>query len=78
LGASPRVTEALRHTYARWDGRVFPDLPQGEQQSAIARLVHLVHVAMTYDQIGGITTVNTRAGTTLFALEHDLVQIQSG
>jgi hypothetical protein len=32
----------------------------------------------TYHQIGGITTVNTRAGTTLFALDHDLVQIQSG
>jgi hypothetical protein len=29
LGASPRVSEALRHTYARWDGKVFPGLPRG-------------------------------------------------
>ena len=66
LGASPRVTEALRHAYARWDGKVFPGLPQGDQQSAIARLVHLVHVAQTYHQIGGIAaadaTVRDRSG----------------
>ena len=58
LGASPRVSEALRHTYARWDGKVFTDLPQGDGQSAIARLVHLVHVAQTYHQIGGITAAD--------------------
>jgi len=66
LGASPRVTEALRHTYARWDGKVFADLPQGDEQSAIARLVHLVHVAQTYLQVGGIAaadaTVDERSG----------------
>lgn len=66
LGASPRVTDALRHTYARWDGKVFPGLPQGNEQSAIARLVHLVHVAQTYHQIGGIgaadATVRERSG----------------
>ena len=67
LGASPRVTEALRHTHARWDGKVFPDLPQGDEQSPIARLVHLVHVAQTYHQMGGIAaadaTVRDRSGT---------------
>jgi DNA-binding CsgD family transcriptional regulator len=66
LGASPRVSEALRHTYARWDGKVFPGLPQGNEQSAIARLVHLVHVAMTYHDIGGNVaadaTVRDRSG----------------
>jgi DNA-binding CsgD family transcriptional regulator len=66
LGASPRVTEALRHAYARWDGRVFTDLPRGDEQSAIARLVHLVHVALTYHHIGGISaadaTVRDRSG----------------
>ncbi len=66
LGASARVTDALRHTYARWDGRVFTGLPRGDEQSAIARLVHLVHVALTYHQIGGIAaadaTVRERSG----------------
>ncbi len=66
LGASPRVTDALRHAYARWDGRVFTGLPQGDEQSALARLVHLVHVALTYHQIGGVaaadTTVRERSG----------------
>ncbi len=66
LGASPRVTDALRHTYARWDGKVFPGLPQGDDQSPIARLVHLVHVALTYDLIGGTSaadaTVRDRSG----------------
>jgi DNA-binding CsgD family transcriptional regulator len=66
LGASPRVSAALRHTYARWDGKVFTDLPQGDEQSALARLVHLVHVAQTYHQIGGIAaadaTVRERSG----------------
>lgn len=67
LGASPRVSDALRHTYARWDGRVFTDLPQGDEQSALARLVHLVHVALTYHQIGGVAaadaTVRERSGS---------------
>jgi DNA-binding CsgD family transcriptional regulator len=66
LGASPRVTEALRHTYARWDGRVFSNLPNRDEQSALGRLVHLVHVAQTYHQIGGIAaadaTVRDRSG----------------
>jgi HD-GYP domain-containing protein (c-di-GMP phosphodiesterase class II) len=69
LGASPRVSEALRHTYARWDGKVFPGLPQGDEQSPIARLVHLVHVAQTYHQIGGIAAadavVRERSGSEL-------------
>jgi DNA-binding CsgD family transcriptional regulator len=54
LGASPRVTAALSHTYARWDGKVFSNLPNRDEQSALARLVHLVHVAQTYHQFGGI------------------------
>jgi len=66
LGASSRVTDALRHTYARWDGRVFTDLPQGDEQSDIGRLVHLVHVALTYHHIGGVAaadaTVRERSG----------------
>ena len=67
LGASPKVSDALRHAYARWDGKVFPGLPQGDEQSAIARLVHLVHVAQTYHQIGGVAaadaTVRERSGS---------------
>ncbi len=66
LGASVRVTDALRHTYARWDGKVFAGLPQGDDQSPIARLVHLVHVALTYERIGGVAgadaTVRERSG----------------
>jgi HD-GYP domain-containing protein (c-di-GMP phosphodiesterase class II)/DNA-binding CsgD family transcriptional regulator len=66
MGASPGVTRALRHTYARWDGKVFPDLPHRDEQSAIARLVHMVHVAQTYHQIGGLeaadATVLGRSG----------------
>jgi HD-GYP domain-containing protein (c-di-GMP phosphodiesterase class II) len=66
LGASRRVSDALRHAYARWDGKVFPGLPRGEEQSPIARLVHLVHVAQTYNQIGGVAaaddTVRERSG----------------
>jgi HD-GYP domain-containing protein (c-di-GMP phosphodiesterase class II)/DNA-binding CsgD family transcriptional regulator len=54
LGASPRVTEALKHAYGRWDGRIFPLLPSGDGLSAAARLVHLVHVAQTYHQMGGV------------------------
>ena len=53
LGAGPRVTESLKHAYGRWDGRIFPLLPSGEGLSAAARLVHLVHVAQTYHQMGG-------------------------
>jgi DNA-binding CsgD family transcriptional regulator len=58
LGASPTVTAALGHTYARWDGKVFPNLPDRDRQSALARLVHLVHVAQTYHQVGGIEAAN--------------------
>jgi DNA-binding CsgD family transcriptional regulator len=66
LGASQRVTDALRHAYARWDGKVFADLPPGDGQSPIARLVHLVHVAQIYHVVGGATgadeVVRTRSG----------------
>jgi HD-GYP domain-containing protein (c-di-GMP phosphodiesterase class II)/DNA-binding CsgD family transcriptional regulator len=67
LGASPRVTESLNHAYARWDGKVFPLLPSGEGLSATARLVHLVHVAQIYHQVGGVeaadAVVRQRGGT---------------
>jgi HD-GYP domain-containing protein (c-di-GMP phosphodiesterase class II)/DNA-binding CsgD family transcriptional regulator len=53
LGASPGVTSSLAHAYARWDGKVFPQLPSGEALSPPARLVHLVHVAQIYHQAGG-------------------------
>ena len=66
LGANPAVSAALGHTYARWDGKVFPNLPNRDQQSALARLVHLVHVAQRYHQMGGIeaadATVRHRSG----------------
>lgn len=66
LGASPRVTTALGHAYARWDGKVFPGLPHKDELSAIARLVHMVHVAQIYYQVGGIDaadgTVRERTG----------------
>jgi hypothetical protein len=42
LGANARVTAALDHVYARWDGKVFPSLPCGEELALSARLVHLV------------------------------------
>ncbi len=67
LGASPRVTESLCHAYGRWDGRVFPSLPRGDGLSAIARLVHLVHVAQIYHQVGGVdvadAVVRQRSGS---------------
>jgi HD-GYP domain-containing protein (c-di-GMP phosphodiesterase class II)/DNA-binding CsgD family transcriptional regulator len=67
LGASPRVTESLWHAYGRWDGKIFPALPSGEDLSATARLVHLVHVAQIYHQVGGVeaadTVVRQRSGT---------------
>jgi HD-GYP domain-containing protein (c-di-GMP phosphodiesterase class II) len=67
LGASPSVTESLCHAYGRWDGKVFTSLPSGEGLSAIARLVHLVHVAQIYQQVGGIevadAVVRQRSGT---------------
>ena len=53
LGAGPRVTEALQHAYARWDGRVFFLLPSGGGISLLARLVHLVHVAQVFHRLGG-------------------------
>lgn len=67
LGATPSVTSALGCAYARWDGKVFAGLPSGEALPAIARLVHLVHVAQTYHQIGGVAAaddvVSSRSGT---------------
>jgi DNA-binding CsgD family transcriptional regulator len=67
LGASPRVTASLSHAYGRWDGRVFTLLPSGEGLSATARLVHLVHVAQIYHQMGGAEAaddvVRRRSGT---------------
>jgi HD-GYP domain-containing protein (c-di-GMP phosphodiesterase class II)/DNA-binding CsgD family transcriptional regulator len=67
LGASPSVTESLCHAYGRWDGKVFSSLPSGEGLSAISRLVHLVHVAQIYDQVGGVDVANAvvrqRSGT---------------
>src|SRR5216684_369666 len=67
LGASPRVTASLSHAYGRWDGQVFPLLPSGEGLSATARLVHLVHVAQIYHQMGGADAadevVRRRSGT---------------
>ena len=66
LGASPPVSAALSHTYARWDGKVFPNLPSRDELSAIARLVHLVHVAQSYHRVGGVeaadATVRDRSG----------------
>ena len=53
LGAGPGVTQSLQHAYARWDGKVFPELPQGDALSPAARLVHLVHVAQVYHLAGG-------------------------
>ena len=67
LGSSPQVTEALNHAYGRWDGKVFPSLPSGEGLSKPARLVHLVHVAQIYHQVGGMeladAVVRQRSGT---------------
>jgi HD-GYP domain-containing protein (c-di-GMP phosphodiesterase class II) len=66
LGASPPVSAALGHAYARWDGKVFFDQPNRDELSGIARLVHLVHVAQAYHQVGGIAaadaTVQDRSG----------------
>jgi DNA-binding CsgD family transcriptional regulator len=53
LGASADVTEALCHAYGRWDGKVFPSLPEGDGLSGTARVVHLVHLAQIYHQVGG-------------------------
>jgi DNA-binding CsgD family transcriptional regulator len=53
LGARAPVCDALAYAYARWDGKVFVDVASGEAQSRIARLVHLVHVAQSYQQLGG-------------------------
>ena len=67
LGAGPGVTEGLNHAYGRWDGRIFPSLPSGEELSRPARLVHLVHVAQIHHQFGGVevadAVVRQRSGT---------------
>jgi DNA-binding CsgD family transcriptional regulator len=54
LGVSAEVTSSLGYAYARWDGKFFRDLPSGPDQSAISRLVHMVHVAQTHHHFGGI------------------------
>jgi DNA-binding CsgD family transcriptional regulator len=67
LGASEQVTISLGHAYARWDGKVFPGLPSGDAQSAISRLVHLVHVAQSHHHVGGDeaadSVVRSRSGS---------------
>lgn len=69
LGASPGVTESLCHAYGRWDGKIFPSLPSGDGLSRTARLVHLVHVAQIYHQVGGVeaadAVVRQRSGSEL-------------
>ncbi len=69
LGASPGVTEGLCHAYGRWDGKIFSSLPSGDGLSRTARLVHLVHVAQIYHQVGGVdaadAVVRQRSGTEL-------------
>jgi DNA-binding CsgD family transcriptional regulator len=54
LGATTVVSQALGNAYARWDGKVFRDLPSGEALPEVSRLVHLVHVAQTYHHLGGV------------------------
>ena len=67
LGAPAGVVAALRHAYARWDGKVFTALPSGEALSPTSRLVHLVHVAQIYHQVGGVeaadAVVRARSGS---------------
>ncbi len=69
LGASPGVTESLCHAYGRWDGKIFPSLPSGAGLSRTARLVHLVHIAQIYHQVGGLdaadAVVRQRSGSEL-------------
>lgn len=67
LGAGAPVCNALQHAYVRWDGKVFLGLPSGEALTPMSRLVHLVHVARTHHQFGGINAadavVRSRSGT---------------
>ncbi|MDQ6773033.1 MAG: LuxR C-terminal-related transcriptional regulator [Candidatus Dormibacteraeota bacterium] len=69
LGAGPRVTEALEHAYARWDGKIFANLPSGQSISGLARVVHVVRVARAFGRAGGReaadAVVRTRSGTEL-------------
>jgi HD-GYP domain-containing protein (c-di-GMP phosphodiesterase class II)/DNA-binding CsgD family transcriptional regulator len=53
LGAGTAVSDSLRCAYARWDGKVFRNVPSGEGVPRVARLVHLVHVAQAYARLGG-------------------------
>lgn len=90
LGASAQVCSALGHAYARWDGRVFRNLPSGEAQAPISRLVHLVHVAQTYHHVGGVeaadAVVRGRSGgefdpelaTLWLQSSHDLLRSLTG
>ena len=90
LGAGPRVTESLCHAYGRWDGKVFPALPRGDGLSAIARLVHMVHVAQIYHHVGGVevadAVVRQRGGSEFdpelarvwLQTSHDLLRNLSG
>jgi response regulator RpfG family c-di-GMP phosphodiesterase len=82
LGGGPRVTAALEHAYARWDGQVFFDLPKGESISLLARLVHLVHVAQVFHRAGGReaadAVVRSRRGTEFDPQLADLWLADSG
>lgn len=76
LGAGAGVTDSLRCAYARWDGRIFQDVPSGDALPRIARLVHLVHVAQSYARLGGRTAadavVRSRRGSELDPVLADL------
>lgn len=58
LGAPRGAVDALRHAYARWDGKVFTDIPSGQELSRASRLVHLIHVAQIHHQLGGVAAAD--------------------